>query len=147
MNKITFSDWLQQSLRFIGRAPLTWFGYSIAIGILMTLGRMSLALGVLVSITSLFVGVGVAKYIDLKYSGDNPVAFGWAVRKSLPLAILAAGSLVLFWGLFRTVAGIAAGDWDAILRFFFDWSSPQQICSGGRRASSRSGCSPMRMSR
>ncbi|MDD1612364.1 MAG: hypothetical protein LUQ57_04400, partial [Methylococcaceae bacterium] len=81
MTKITFGDWLRESLQFIGRGPITWFGYSIAIGMLMTLGRLSLALGVFVSVTSLFVGVGVAKYIDLKSSGDNPVAFGWAVRK------------------------------------------------------------------
>jgi hypothetical protein len=119
--KITFSDWLQQSLQFIGRSPTVWFGCCLVIGMLMTLGRMSLALGVFVSIANLFVGVGMAKYIDLKHSGENPVRLGWALKKSLPLAILAAGSLVFFWGIFRTIAGIAAGDWQNIVNFFFNW--------------------------
>ncbi|WP_024298938.1 hypothetical protein [Methylomicrobium lacus] len=128
MSKITFGDWLRESLQFIGRAPVTWFGCCLIIGVLMTLGKLSLALGVFVSVSSLFVGVGVAKYIDLKSSGDNPVALGWAVKKSLPLAILAAGSLVLCWGAFRAIAGIAAGDWQNIAKFFFYWEfTPENL--------------------
>jgi hypothetical protein len=126
--KITFSDWLRESLQFIGRGPGVWFGCCLAIGMLMTLGHVSLALGVFVSVASLFVGVGVAKYIDLKASGEDPVAFTWALKKSLPLAILAAGALVFFWGLFRTVAGVAAGDWQNIVKFFFDWEfTPENL--------------------
>jgi hypothetical protein len=119
--KITFGDWLRDSLQFIGRGPTVWFGYCLVLGMLMMLGRISLALGVFVSVTGLFVGVGIAKYIDLKNSGENPVTLAWALKKSLPLAILAAGSLVFFWGIFRSIAGIAAGDWHNIVKFFFDW--------------------------
>jgi hypothetical protein len=126
--KITFGDWLRDSLQFIGRGPTVWFGYCLALGMLMMLGRISLALGVFVSVAGLFAGVGVAKYIDLKHSGDSPVALGWALKKSLPLAILAAGSLVFFWGLFRVIAGIAAGDWHNIVKFFFDWEfTPENL--------------------
>lgn len=121
MIKITFGDWLRDSLQFIGRGPTVWFGYCLVLGMLMMLGRISLALGVFVSVTGLFVGVGIAKYIDLKNSGENPVTLAWALKKSLPLAILAAGSLVFFWGIFRSIAGIAAGDWHNIVKFFFDW--------------------------
>jgi hypothetical protein len=128
VNDITFSNWLRESLQFIGRGPGTWFGCCLAIGLLMLLGHVSLALGIFVSIASLFAGVGVAKYIDLKYSADNPVSLLWAIKKSLPLAILAAGALVFFWGIFRTVAGIAAGDWQAIVRFFFAWEyTPENL--------------------
>ncbi|MEC4749516.1 hypothetical protein [Methylomicrobium sp. Wu6] len=128
MIKITFSDWLRESLQFIGRGPVVWFGCCLVIGLLMPLGHLSLALGVLVSVGSLFVGVGVAKYIDLKYRADDPVALSWAIKKSLPLAILAAGSLVFCWGLFRTIAGIAAGDWQNIAKFFFDWEfTPENL--------------------
>jgi hypothetical protein len=119
--KITFGDWLRDSLQFIGRGPAVWFGYCLVLGMLMMLGRISLALGVFVSVSGLFVGVGIAKYIDLKNSGENPVTLAWALKKSLPLAILAAGSLVFFWGVFRSIAGIAAGDWHNIVKFFFDW--------------------------
>jgi len=119
--KITFGDWLRDSLQFIVRGPTVWFGYCLVLGMLMMLGRISLALGVFVSVTGLFVGVGIAKYIHLKNSGENPVTLAWALKKSLPLAILAAGSLVFFWGIFRSIAGIAAGDWHNIVKFFFDW--------------------------
>lgn len=128
MTKPTFSAWLKDSLQFIGRGPVVWFGCCLVIGLLMALGRLSLALGVFVSVTSLFVGVGVCKYIELKYRADKPVALPWAVKKSLPLAILAAGSLVFFWALFRTIAGIVAGDWHNIVRFFFDWEfTPENL--------------------
>lgn len=128
MTPITFGDWLRESLQFIGRGPVVWLGYSLVTGLLMTVGRLSLALGVFVSVTSLFVGVGIAKYIDLKYRRDNPVALLWAVKKSLPLAILAAGSLVFFWFVFRALAGIFAGDWQAIGQFFFYWEfTPEKM--------------------
>ena len=82
MKKAKFSHWLKQSLLFVSQGPWVWAGYSLFIGILMTVGRVSLALGILVSVTSLFVGVGVAKYIDLKHSTENPVGFYWAIKKS-----------------------------------------------------------------
>ena len=88
MNKLIFSNWLKDSLSFIGRGPFVWFGYAFLVGILLLAGRISFVLGLFFAVTSLFVGVGIAKYIDLKYEGEAPVKLGWAVRKSLPLAIL-----------------------------------------------------------
>jgi hypothetical protein len=128
VSNIAFTEWLKESLQFIGRDPVVWFGYCLVIGILMPIGRLSLALGIFVSVTRLFVGVGIAKYIDLKFRGDNPVALLWAIKKSLPLAILAAGSLVFFWFVFRAVSVIAAGDWQAIREFFFNWEfTPENL--------------------
>jgi len=128
VKKAKFSLWLKQSLLFISRGPMTWAGYTLFVGILMTLGRVSLALGILLSVTSLFVGVGVAKYIDLKYSADNPVGFYWAINKSLPLAVLAASTIVVFWFAFMVVANLFTGELYKIGRFFFFWElTPENL--------------------
>ena len=119
MKKATFSDWLKQSLLFVNHKPWIWAGYTLCVGVLMTIGRASLALGILLSVTSLFVGVGVAKYIDLKHSTENPVGLSWAINKSLPLAVLAAGTIMIFWFGFMVVANLLTGDVDKIGRFFF----------------------------
>lgn len=98
------------------------------VGIILVLGRISLALGILLSVTSLFVGVGVAKYIDIKYSAENPVGFYWAVNKSLPLAVLAAGTIVVFWFVFMVVANLFTGEWYKIGQFFFFWElTPENL--------------------
>lgn len=128
MKKAKFSHWLKQSLLFVSRGPLVWAGYTLFVGILMTLGRVSLALGILLSVTSLFVGVGVAKYIDLKYSADNPVGFYWAISKSLPLAVLAASTIVVFWFAFMVVANLVTGELYKIGQFFFFWElTPENL--------------------
>ena len=128
MKKAKFSQWLKQSLLFVSRGPWVWAGYTLFTGILMTVGRVSLALGILLSVTSLFVGVGVAKYIDLKYSAENPVGFYWAVNKSLPLAVLAAGTIVVFWFVFMTVANLFTGEFYKIGQFFFFWElTPENL--------------------
>ena len=119
MKKAKFSNWLQQSLLFVSHGPWVWAGYTLFVGILMPLGRVSLALGILLSVTSLFVGVGVAKYIDLKYSAENPVGFYWAVNKSLPLAVLAACSIMIFWFAFMAIANLFSGELYKIGQFFF----------------------------
>lgn len=130
MTRASFGEWLQESFRFVGRGPVVWCGCCLALGVLMPLGRLSLALGVLVSLTSLFAGVGVAKYIDLRHRNDDPVPLSWALKKSLPLALLAAGSLVACWALFRIAAGIVAGDWQAIAKFFFQWEFTSENLRG-----------------
>jgi hypothetical protein len=128
VKKVKFSHWLKQSLLFVSRGPLVWAGYTLFVGILMTLGRVSLALGILLSVTSLFVGVGVAKYIDLKYSADNPVGFYWAINKSLPLAVLAASTIVVFWFGFMVVANLFTGELYKIGQFFFFWElTPENL--------------------
>jgi len=119
--KLKFSEWLKQSLLFVGYAPLIWIGYTLFVGVVLVLGRISLALGVFSAVTCLFVGVGVAKYIDLKVSSENPVGFYWAINKSLPLAILAAGAIVACWFVFMAVANILSGDLYRIGQFFFHW--------------------------
>lgn len=128
MKKATFSLWLWDSLRFIGRGPVVWVGYSLMIGALMPVGRISLALGILISVSSLFIGVGVNKYIDLKYTDDNPVALSWAIKKSLPLSFLAALTLAVFWFTFNVVANLLSGEADKILLFFYNWElTPENI--------------------
>ena len=94
----------------------------------MVLGRVSLALGIFLSVSCLFVGVGVAKYIDLKATVEHPVGFYWAVNKSLPLAVLAAGTIVIFWFGFMAVANLITGDVYKIGRFFFFWElTPENL--------------------
>ncbi|MFA6164108.1 MAG: hypothetical protein WC685_11840 [Methylobacter sp.] len=121
MTRITFGNWLRQAVVLIVRAPLVWAGYTLFIGILFSIGRVSLALGVFLSVTCLFVGVRVAKYIDLKSSAETSVSFYWVVRRSLPLAVLAASSIVLCWFVFRIVANIYSGEIYKISQFFFYW--------------------------
>ncbi len=128
MKKAKFSHWLQQSLIFVSRDPWVWAGYTLFSGIILVLGRISLALGIFLSVTSLFVGVGVAKYIDLKYTAENPVGFYWAVNKSLPLAVLAAGTIVIFWFVFMLVANLISGELYKIGQFFFFWElTPENL--------------------
>ena len=128
MKKAKFSYWLKQSLIAVSHAPWLWAGYTLFAGILMTVGRVSLALGIFVSVTALFVGVGVAKYVDLKYSAENPVGFYWAINKSLPLAVLAASSIVLFWFGFMVVANLITGEPYKIGQFFFFWElTPENL--------------------
>ncbi|WP_020565522.1 hypothetical protein [Methylosarcina fibrata] len=128
MKKGQFGDWLRESLLFIARGPLVWVGYTLATGVILLVGRISLALGIFFSVTSLFVGVGIAKYIDLNYSGDNPVPLAWAIRKSLPLAVLAAASLVVCWFGINVVANLVSGDLLKTGRFFFYWElTPENL--------------------
>ncbi|MDD2722590.1 MAG: hypothetical protein PHH59_01025 [Methylovulum sp.] len=126
--KLKFTDWLQQSLWFIKLRPWVWFGYSGLVGMVLVLGKISLALGVFAAVASLFVGVGVAKYIDMKASSDTPVGFAWAVNKSLPLAVLAAGSIVVCWFVFMLVASLLSGEYYKIPQFFFHWEfTPENL--------------------
>ena len=128
MKKAKFSDWLKQSLLFVSRGPWVWAGYTLFTGIILILGRVSLALGIFLSVTCLFAGVGVAKYIDLKYSAENPVGFYWAINKSLPLAVLAAISIVIFWFVFMAIANIFSGELYKIGQFFFNWElTPENL--------------------
>ncbi|MGZ8950798.1 MAG: hypothetical protein ACXW01_04060 [Methylobacter sp.] len=121
MTPVTFGNWLKQSLVLISRAPLLWTGCTLFIGLLLGIERVSLALGIFLAVTGLFVGVGVAKYIDMKSSAGTSLNLYRAVAKSLPLAILAAVSLVICWFVFRVTANIYSGELYKIGRFFFDW--------------------------
>ena len=119
--KPKFSGWLQQALRLMGCLPWLWVGYTLFVGVLLVVGKISLAFGILASVTSLFVGVGLAKYTDLKVSSENPVGFYWAVNKSLPLALLAAFAILFFWFLFMAIANVSSGEFYKIGQFFFNW--------------------------
>jgi hypothetical protein len=121
VKRTSFSGWLSQALWLIGREPLVWLGYMLVIGLLLGVGRVSLALGVFLAVTSLFVGVGVAKYTDLKSSAGHSVSLYWAISKSLPLAVLAALSIVLCWFVFRLAANIYSEEWEKIAQFFYYW--------------------------
>lgn len=122
-----FSDWLRQSLLFINRDPLVWVVYTLLMGVVLLLGRISSALGIFLSVTCLFVGVGVAKYIDMK-SSEQPVNLSYALNKSLPLAILAAIVIVLCWFVFMALANIFSGEPEKIGQFFFYWQlTPENL--------------------
>jgi hypothetical protein len=130
VKKQSFSGWLRQSLLFITCGPLVWIGYTLFVGVLMPLGKASLLLGILFSVTALFVGVGVAKYIDLKYTVENPVSLPWALKRSLPLAFLAAGTIVIFWFAFMVIAYLFMGEFYKVGRFFFYWElTPEKLNS------------------
>jgi hypothetical protein len=125
--KIKFSDWLRKSLLFIRRDPWLWAGYTLFVAIILCVGRISYALGIFSAVVSLFVGVGVAKYIDLKNSED-PVRLGWAIKKSLPLAIIMGMAIVICWFIFSALANILNGQADMISYFFFDWQyTPENL--------------------
>jgi hypothetical protein len=122
-----FSDWLKQSLLFINREPLVWLGYTIFMGVVLVLGRISPALGIFLSVTCLFVGVGIAKYIDMK-SSEQRVNLSYAINKSLPLAVLAASTIVLCWFVFMALANIYSGEPHKIGLFFFYWQlTPENL--------------------
>ncbi|MGR9085970.1 MAG: hypothetical protein ACU841_02725 [Gammaproteobacteria bacterium] len=128
MKTAKFGVWLKESLLFVGRDPVVWIAYTVLVGILLLVGRISLALGIFAAVTSLFVGVGINKYIDLKYSGDNPVGLFWAIGKSLPLAILAALTMVFCWFGFNVAANLLSGEIEKIGRFFFYWElTPENL--------------------
>jgi hypothetical protein len=122
-----FSDWLKQSLLFINREPVVWISYTLFIGVILVLGRISSALGIFLAVTNLFIGVGIAKYIDMK-STEQRVNLSWAISKSLPLAILAASTIVVFWLIFMVIAAIYSGDLYKIGQFFFHWElTPENL--------------------
>jgi hypothetical protein len=125
--KVKFSDWLRKSLLFIRRAPWVWAGYTLFVALVLCIGRISYALGIFAAVVSLFVGVGVAKYIDLKNSEDS-VSLGWAIKKSLPLAIIMGLAIVICWFIFSALANILNGQADLISYFFFDWQyTPENL--------------------
>lgn len=121
MKKAKFSLWLKSALILISYSPSVWVAYTVLLGIAMTLGRLSLAFGIMVSVSALFVGVGIAKYADLKKTAEQPVALSWAIKKSLPLALLAASTITLFWFVFTLIANLLTGEYGKILLFFFNW--------------------------
>lgn len=127
MKSENFSDWLKQSLLFINREPLVWFGYTLFMGVVLVLGRISPALGIFIAVICLFVGVGIAKYIDMK-SSEQRVSLSLAINKSLPLAILAATVIVLCWFVFMALANIMSGEPEKIGQFFFYWQlTPENL--------------------
>ncbi len=119
MKKIeTFGGWLQQSLLFIMLDPWIWWGYTLSVGLALMIGKISLALGVCAAVASLFVGVGVAKYIDMKHTGQTTRPLSWAINKSLPLAILAGIGMTICWFAFMAFANLLSGEYGKILDFF-----------------------------
>ncbi len=119
--KPKFGDWLQQAFWLLGRTPWLWAGYALFVGVVLVIGRLSPALGIFSAVTCLFVGVGLAKYSDLKTSSEHPVGFYWAINKSLPLAVIAAASIVIFWFVFMAIACILQNEAYKIGQFFFHW--------------------------
>ncbi len=127
--RIKFSDWLRKSLLFIRYKPWIWVGYTLFVAVILCIGRISYALGIFSAVVSLFVGVGIAKYIDLKhFSPEQSVGLVWAIKKSLPLAIIAGMAIVICWFVFSALANILNGQAEMISYFFFDWQyTPENL--------------------
>ncbi len=127
--KAKFSDWLRKSLLFFRRGIWIWLAYALVVAALLPLTRISYALGILVAVACLFVGVGIAKYIDLKNNSlESTITLGWAVKKSIPLAVIAGIAVVLCWFIFSAIANIVNGEYAMIWRFFFDWQlTPENL--------------------
>ena len=129
--KIKFSDWLRKSILFIRHKPWIWFGYCVFIALILCVGRISYALGIFSGVVSLFVGIGVAKYIDLKhYTPEKSVGLLWAIKKSLPLGIIFGVVIVICWFIFSALANILNGQWQMISYFFFDWQYTNENLRG-----------------
>lgn len=118
IRKEKFGDWLQESLLFVKLEPWIWCGYTLAIAVIMMIGKISLALGVLGAVTSLFVGVGVCKYIDMRHNRETSQPLSWAIKKSLPLALLAGTGMMLFWFAFMALSNLLSAEYGKILDFF-----------------------------
>lgn len=122
-----FSDWLRLSILFINRAPFIWVSYTLFMGVALLIGRISPVLGIFLAVVCLFVGVGIAKYIDIKDT-EKRVSLSYAINKSLPLAILAATTIVLCWFVFMAMANIFSGEFYKIGQFFFYWQlTPENL--------------------
>ena len=116
-----FGEWLQQALFFINLEPWIWCGYTLVMALLFAVGKVSLALGIVISVSCFFVGVGVAKYIDMQHNQQTTQPLSWAIYNSLPLALLAAMTMLLLWFIFMAFYNVLSGEYSNILRFFFDW--------------------------
>lgn len=129
--KVKFGDWLRRSLLFTRHNASLWIGYSIFVGLVLCVGRISYALGIFSAVVCLYVGVGLAKYADLKhYTPEKSVGLVWAVKKSLPLGIIAGLAIVICWFVFSAAANILNGQWQMISYFFFDWQFTPENLSG-----------------
>lgn len=107
---------------------MVWIGYTLFMGGVFVFGRISLALGVFFAVICLFVGVGIAKYIDLKISSERTPTIYWVINKSLPLAIIAASIIVILWFVFMATAAALSGEYYKIALFFFNWElTPENL--------------------
>jgi hypothetical protein len=129
--KVKFGDWLHRALRFTMVNPLVWWGYTLFTGLVLGLFRISYALGIFGAVVCLLVGIGVNKYIDMKKNTpEQAVGLFWAIKKSLPLAILAGLTLVVCWFIFAALGNILNGEIDKISYFFFDWQYTEHNVRG-----------------
>lgn len=123
MNPINFGNWLKQAVILMLSRPMVWLGYVLFCSLIFAVARVSLALGVFLAICCVFVGVGVAAYIDQKIDSLRK-----ALNQTLPLAIIAAATLVSCWFIFRLVANLYSGEYIKILQFFFLWElTPENL--------------------
>lgn len=82
-----------------------------------------MALGVLGAVTSLFVGVGVCKYIDMRHNRETNQPVSWAIKKSLPLALVGS-AIMACWFAFLLFTKLLSGEYSEILDFFLRLNFP-----------------------
>jgi hypothetical protein len=118
IRKENFGEWLQQALFFIKLEPWIWCGYTLAVALILSVGKVSLAFGVCAAVTCLFVGVGVSKYIDMRHARQTNQPVSWAINKSLPLALLAGFAMAACWFAFMAFSHLLSGEYGKIVDFF-----------------------------
>lgn len=130
MSEVSFGRWLVRSFELANKKPGLWLGCVLVIGLLLTLGRVSLALAIVTAISSLFVGVGIVAAIDR----DQPVNLIVVIKRQLPIAVTLATVIMVFWCVFRIVANINSGEPEKIAQFFFYWElTPENLNGKGLR--------------
>jgi hypothetical protein len=125
VKEISFSAWLVQAFELANKRPVVWLGSVLFLAVLMPLARVSLALGILFSISSLFIGVGVVDAIHRETE-----SLWAAIKKQIPLALMLAVILMVFWFVFRLLANINSGEMEKILQFFFYWELTEDNFQG-----------------
>lgn len=130
MSEVSFGSWLVRAFELANKKPGLWLGCVLVIGLLLTLGRVSLALGIVSAVASLFVGVGIVAAIDK----DEPVNLLAVIKWQLPTALTLATVIMAFWFIFRVVANINGGELEKIAQFFFHWElTPENLTGKGLR--------------
>lgn len=113
------SQWLKQACALLLAEPILWLAYLLFMVVVLALGIVSQALTIFFAVTTLFVGVGLAAYSDRAFRAAKKLSLAGVIRQTLPLAIMAALSLVAFWFSFRVIANLFSGEWHKIPQFFW----------------------------
>lgn len=114
------SLWLLQSWDLFKRRPFLWMLFLLASFPGLTLGVISPFLGIIIAVMCLFFGVGLAAYVDKQLDSLQSL-----LRQCVPLALMAALTLVSCWFVFRLLANLSSNEAQNISLFF--WQGTQKF--------------------